>query len=69
MQVLAAPLQLLAYLGKMISHLIHGLGLSLTNRVRECFQLTKAISMKFELLHQLAMQNGFQGGAKCRNPS
>ncbi|MFB9158866.1 DEAD/DEAH box helicase [Chromobacterium violaceum] len=53
--------QLQAYLGKMVSHLMHSERLTLTALVRARFQLAKAIGKEIERLRQLAMQKGFQG--------
>lgn len=54
-------LQLQAYLGKMVSYLMHNQGLSLTALVRARFQLAKAIGAEIERLRKLAMKKGFQG--------
>lgn len=53
-------LQLQAYLTKMLAHLIHDQGLSLTALVRARFQLAQAISAEIERLRKLATQKGFQ---------
>lgn len=54
-------LQLQAYLTKMLAHLIHDKGISLTALVRARFQLAQAISSEIERLRKLAMARGFQG--------
>ena len=56
-----AQLQLQAYLVKMLTHLIHDRGLTLTALVRARFQLAQAVSNEIERLRELAMQKGFQG--------
>lgn len=56
-----SQLQLQAYLVKMLTHLIHDKGLSLTALVRARFQLADAIKAEVERLRQQAMQKGFQG--------
>lgn len=56
-----SQLQLQAYLVKMLTHLIHERGLSLTALVRARFQLADAIKAEVERLRQQAMQKGFQG--------
>lgn len=56
-----SQLQLQAYLVKMLSHLIHDRGLTLTALVRARFQLAQAVSREIERLRQLAMEKGFQG--------
>lgn len=56
-----SQLQLQAYLVKMLTHLIHDRGLTLTALVRARFQLAQAISKEIERLRQLAMEKGFQG--------
>lgn len=53
--------QLQAYLVKMVAHLMHERGLSLTALVRARFQLAQAISREIDRLRQLAMDKGFQG--------
>ncbi len=53
--------QLQAYLVKMMTHLIHERGFSLTALVRARFQLAQAIAREVERLRQLAMEKGFQG--------
>ncbi len=53
--------QLQAYLVKMITHLIHERGFSLTALVRARFQLAQAIAREVERLRQIAMDKGFQG--------
>jgi len=60
-QSYVSQLQLQAYLGKMVSHLIHDQHLSLTALVRARFQLADAIKTEIERLRQLAMHKGFQG--------
>lgn len=60
-QSYVSQLQLQAYLLKMVSHLIHDQGLSLTALVRGRFQLADAIKAEIERLRQLAMHKGFQG--------
>lgn len=55
-----SQLQLQAYLVKMLTHLIHDKGLSLTALVRARFQLVDAIKAEVERLRQQAMQKGFQ---------
>ena len=56
-----SQLQLQAYLVKMVTHLIHDRGLTLTALVRARFQLAQAVSREIERLRQLAMEKGFQG--------
>lgn len=56
-----SQLQIQAYLVKMLTHLIHDKGLSLTALVRARFQLADAIKAEVERLRQQAMQKGFQG--------
>lgn len=56
-----SQLQLQAYLVKMLTHLIHNQGLSLTALVRARFQLADAIKAEVERLRKQAMQKGFQG--------
>lgn len=56
-----SQLQLQAYLVKMLTHLIHDRGLTLTALVRARFQLAQAVSREIERLRQLAMEKGFQG--------
>lgn len=53
--------QVLAYLTKMLSYLMHDVGLSLTALVRARFQLADAIKAEIERLRKLAMVKGFQG--------
>lgn len=53
--------QLQAYLLKMLAHLIHDRGLTLTALVRARFQLAQAIGKEIERLRLLAMEKGFQG--------
>ncbi|CAB3722924.1 DEAD/DEAH box helicase [Achromobacter kerstersii] len=53
--------QLQAYLVRMLTHLTHDKGLSLTALVRARFQLADAIKAEVERLRQQAMQKGFQG--------
>ena len=53
--------QLQAYLVKMIAHLIHERGFSLTALVRARFQLAQAMVREVERLRQIAMDKGFQG--------
>jgi type III restriction enzyme len=55
-----SQLQLQAYLTKMVAHLIHDQGLSLTALVRARFQLAQAISSEIERLRKLAVQKSFQ---------
>ena len=55
-----SQLQLQAYLTKMVVHLIHDQGLSLTALVRARFQLAQAISSEIERIRRLAVQKGFQ---------
>jgi len=55
-----SQLQLQAYLTKMLAHLMHDQGLSLTALVRARFQLAQAISTEIERLRKLATQKGFQ---------
>lgn len=55
-----SQLQLQAYLVKMLAHLIHDRGFTLTALVRARFQLAQAISKEIERLRELAMQKGFQ---------
>ncbi|OIN69520.1 restriction endonuclease subunit R [Ralstonia solanacearum] len=56
-----SQLQVQAYLTKMLSHLVHDRGLTLTALVRARFQLAEATKAEIERLRQLAMQKGFQG--------
>lgn len=56
-----SQLQLQAYLTKMLAHLIHDRGFSLTALVRARFQLAQAISVEVERLRKLAIEKGFQG--------
>lgn len=56
-----SQLQLQAYLTKMLAHLIHDRGFSLTALVRARFQLAQAISAEVERLRRLAIEKGFQG--------
>lgn len=56
-----SQLLLQAYLVKMLAHLIHDRGLTLTALVRARFQLAQAIANEIERLRQLAMNKGFQG--------
>ncbi|MCD9473047.1 restriction endonuclease subunit R, partial [Photobacterium phosphoreum] len=60
-QPYVSQLQLQAYLVKMLSHLIHDRGFTLTALVRARFQLAQAITKEIERLRQLAMAKGFQG--------
>ncbi|MHB1236979.1 MAG: DEAD/DEAH box helicase [Gallionella sp.] len=53
--------QMQAYLVKMITHLIHERGFSLTALVLARFQLAQAIAREVERLRQIAMDKGFQG--------
>ncbi len=55
-----SQLQLQAYLVKMLAHLIHDRGFTLTALVRARFQLAQAISKEIERLRELAMEKGFQ---------
>ncbi|WP_374483759.1 DEAD/DEAH box helicase [Zoogloea sp.] len=50
-----------AYLVKLLTHLIHGKGFSLTSLVRARFQLADAIKSEVGRLRQQAMKTGFQG--------
>lgn len=50
-----------AYLVKLLSHLLHERGFTLTALVRARFQLAAAIHAEIRRLRQLAMQSGFQG--------
>jgi type III restriction enzyme len=52
--------QVLAYLTKMLSFLMHDAKLSLTALVRARFQLADAIKLELERLRKLAMEKGFQ---------
>lgn len=56
-----SQLQLQAYLTKMLAHLIHDRGFSLTALVRARFQLAQAISAEVERLRKQAIEKGFQG--------
>ena len=56
-----SQLQLQAYLTKMLAHLRHDMGISLTALVRARFQLAQAISAEIERLRKLAIEKGFQG--------
>lgn len=56
-----SQLQLQAYLTKMLAHLTHDRGFSLTALVRARFQLAQALSAEIERLRQAAIQQGFQG--------
>jgi len=60
-QPYVSQLQLQAYLVKMVLHLIHDRGFTLTALVRARFQLAQAIAKEIERLRQLAMEKGFQG--------
>lgn len=53
--------QVLAYLTKMLSHLMSDIGLTLTTLVRARFQLADALKSEIKRLRQLAMEKGFQG--------
>lgn len=53
--------QVLAYLGKMITHLTGEIGHTLTKLIRARFQLADAIKAEIERLRKLAMEKGFQG--------
>jgi type III restriction enzyme len=53
--------QLQAYLVKMITHLMHERGFSLTALVRARFQMAQAVAREVERLRQIAMDKGFQG--------
>ncbi|NOT20930.1 MAG: DEAD/DEAH box helicase family protein [Sideroxydans sp.] len=55
-----SQLQLQAYLVKMLAHLIHDRGFTLTALVRARFQLAQAISKEIDRLRELAMEKGFQ---------
>ena len=55
-----SQLQLQAYLVKMLAHLIHDRGFTLTALVRAHFQLAQAISNEIERLRELAMEKGFK---------
>lgn len=52
---------ILAYLGKMITHLTSDIGHTLTKLIRARFQLADAIKAEIERLRKLAMEKGFQG--------
>lgn len=56
-----SQLQLQAYLTKLLAHLSHDKGFSLTALVRARFQLAQAISVEIERLRRLAIEKGFQG--------
>lgn len=56
-----SQLQLQAYLVKMLAHLQHDKGFSLTALVRARFQLALAISAEVERLRKQAVAKGFQG--------
>lgn len=60
-QPYVSQLDLQGYLVKLLTHLIHGKGFSLTALVRARFQLGDAITAEVERLRQLAMKKGFQG--------
>jgi type III restriction enzyme len=55
-----SQLQLQAYLVKMLAHLIHDRGFTLTALVRARFQLAQAIGKEIERLREFAMEKGFQ---------
>ena len=55
-----SQLQLQAYLVKMLAHLTHDRGFTLTALVRARFQLAQAIGKEIERLRELAMEKGFQ---------
>ena len=55
------PLDLQAYLVKLVTHLIHEKGFTLTGLVRARFQLSDAIGTEVQRLRQQAMKKGFQG--------
>lgn len=60
-QPYVSQLDLQAYLVKLLGHLIHGKGFSLTALVRARFQLADAIKNEVGRLRQQAMKKGFQG--------
>lgn len=60
-QPYASQLDMQNYLVKLLTHLIHAKGFSLTALVRARFQLADAVKSEVERLRQLAMQKGFQG--------
>lgn len=60
-QPYVSQFDLQAYLVKLLTHLIHGKGYSLTALVRARFQLADAIKSEVERLRQQAMKKGFQG--------
>ncbi len=53
--------QLQTWLVRMVTHLIHDKGFSLTALVRARFQLAQALAKELERLREKAMQKGFQG--------
>lgn len=55
------PTQLRAYLVKMLSHLIHERGFTLTQLIRAKFQLVQALNREIERLRKQAIEKGFQG--------
>ena len=59
-QPFLSQLQLQSYLLKLLAHLIHDRGFTLTTLVRSRFQLTRAIAEEIKRLRQLAMKKGFQ---------
>ncbi|MDX5364655.1 MAG: DEAD/DEAH box helicase family protein [Pseudazoarcus pumilus] len=60
-QPYVSQLDLQAYLVKLLAHLIHSAGFSLTALVRARFQLADAIKSEVDRLRQQAMKKGFQG--------
>ena len=54
-------MQMKAYLLRMVSHLVHDRGFSLTALVRGQFQLVRAINIEIDRLFVLARKNAFQG--------
>ena len=52
--------QLQSYLLKLLAHLIHDRGFTLTALVRARFQLARAIASEIERLRRIAMSRGFQ---------
>lgn len=56
-----SQLDLQAYLVKMMSHLIHAKGFSLTALVRARFQLADAVKSEVDRLRRIAVKKGFQG--------
>ncbi|MDE1143504.1 MAG: DEAD/DEAH box helicase family protein [Paraburkholderia tropica] len=60
-QPYVAQLDLQAYLLKLLTHLVHAKGFTLTALVRARFQLADAIASEIGRLRKIATKNGFQG--------